>query len=54
MIVGKRENVLGAVEALTSAYGSPTARSAPLTGRSLHLLDQMPSRIRASTRTRRS
>ncbi|MFI8448751.1 hypothetical protein [Streptomyces erythrochromogenes] len=53
MIVGERENVLGAVEALTSAHWSPTARSAPLTGRSLHLLDQMLNSIRASTRTRR-
>ncbi len=50
LAVGRRENVLAAVEALTSRNWSPTARSAPLTGRALHLLDQMLSRLRATAK----
>ncbi|MFD7838296.1 hypothetical protein [Streptomyces sp. NPDC059761] len=49
--VSKRENILTAVEALTSQNWSPTARSAPLTGRALHLLDQMLSQLRATAKT---
>ncbi|WP_405566700.1 hypothetical protein OG317_00370 [Streptomyces sp. NBC_01167] len=49
--VGKRVNILTAVEALTSQHWSPTARSAPLTGRALHLLDQMLSQLRATAKT---
>ncbi len=48
--VGKRGCVLTAVEALTGQNWSPTVRSAPLTGRALHLLDQMLSRLRASAK----
>ncbi|GAA0272442.1 hypothetical protein GCM10010302_07550 [Streptomyces polychromogenes] len=46
--VGDRTNVLTAVEALTSQYWSPTHRPAPLTGRALHLLDQMLRRLWAT------
>ncbi|MFD5618669.1 hypothetical protein [Streptomyces yangpuensis] len=53
MTVGRREHVLAAVEALTRDYWNPTARAAPVTGRSLHLLDQMLSRIRADARAGR-
>ncbi|THA80272.1 hypothetical protein [Streptomyces sp. A0592] len=49
--VGKRENLLTAVEALTSQNWIPTVRSARLTGRALHLLDQMLSQIRATAKT---
>ncbi|MFD7557419.1 hypothetical protein ACFV9E_23130 [Streptomyces sp. NPDC059835] len=49
--VGKRENILAAVEALTSQKWSPTVRSATLTGRALHLLDQMLSQLRATAKT---
>ncbi|MDH6544862.1 hypothetical protein [Streptomyces sp. SPB4] len=49
--VGNRENVLTAVEALTSQNWRPTARSAPLTGRALHLLDQMLGQLRATGKT---
>ncbi|MFG2668532.1 hypothetical protein ACGFY6_30385 [Streptomyces sp. NPDC048387] len=43
--VGDRKNVLTAVEALTTRYWSPTHRPAPLTGRALHLLEQMLRRL---------
>ncbi|MFD9081710.1 hypothetical protein [Streptomyces erythrochromogenes] len=49
--VGRRENLLTAVESLTRQNWSPTARSAPLTGRALHLLDQMLSQLRATAKT---
>ncbi|MGX1507512.1 UNVERIFIED_CONTAM: hypothetical protein RKD43_006137 [Streptomyces graminofaciens] len=49
--VGRCENVFAAVEALTTRDWTPTARSAPIMGRAIHLLDQMLGRIRATTKT---
>ncbi|MFF4323234.1 hypothetical protein [Streptomyces sp. NPDC001568] len=49
--VGNRQSVLTAVEALARLNWRPTARSAPLVGRALHLLDQMLGRLRATTKT---
>ncbi|MEW1639074.1 hypothetical protein AB0469_34085 [Streptomyces sp. NPDC093801] len=49
-IVGRRENLLTAVELLTSQDWSPTVRSAPLPGRAVHLLRQMLERLLATAR----
>ncbi|MFJ8162144.1 hypothetical protein ACIRBY_14595 [Streptomyces sp. NPDC096136] len=49
-VIGRRENLLTAVEVLTSQYWSPTVRSAPLPGRAMHLLRQMLDRLLSTAR----